>query len=148
MTQSSSPLKNQKHEKFATLIADGQLGWKAYRSVYGTKPSVSRANSARLLANASVRARVEFLQAENAKVAAMNREEKRQLLAEIARKAAVVSASNGGTVSNPDWRARIAAIAEDNRMTGESAENVNVKGTVGISINLGGFFDRGKATSK
>lgn len=112
----SSPLKNARHEAFAQSVADGNASSDAYREVYKVKASVARANAARLLAKASVRARVDFLQAENAATRALTRERKREILAKIAEDEGL------------DARARISAIQEDNRMTGEGEDTLNLKG--------------------
>ena len=51
-----------------------------------TTQGIARRNSSRLIkTNALVRARIEWLQAENARASALSRAEKRQLLAQIAR---------------------------------------------------------------
>lgn len=71
-----------------------------------------------------MRARIAYLQAENAKVAALGREETLQILANIARD------------SKQDTRARIQAIQENNRMNGWNETNFNVK-SEGIVFNLG-----------
>ena len=114
---SGSPLKNSKHEKFAQLVADGKTETDAYSSIYNTKSrNVARVNASKLLTNASVRARVRELQEENAKINAMSRAEKRNILATLAR----------DTKLTP--KDRISAIQEDNKMTGDSEEKVNVAG--------------------
>ena len=112
-----SPLKNAKHEKFAQLVANGKSETDAYSSIYNTKSrNVARVNASKLLTNASVRARVRELQEENAKINAMSRAEKRNILAMLAR----------DTKLTP--KDRISAIQEDNKMTGDSEEKVNVAG--------------------
>lgn len=123
-----SPLKNSRHEIFAQALADGLTESDAYKKAYNAKPSVARANASRLIANASVRARVDWLKRQNAKISALSRERKREILATIAEDKKL------------DARARISAIQEDNRMTGDSADNVNIGGD-GITINLGRFLD-------
>ena len=82
----------------------------------------------RLLTNVLVRARVDWLKRQNAMTKALSRERKREILASIAEDKKL------------DARARISAIQEDNRMTGDSADNVNI-GSDGITINLGRFLD-------
>lgn len=106
---STLPLKNSKHELFAQYIADGKSEKDAYQSVYGCKPSTARIESVKLYAKPLVRARVGFLKEQNAKVAALSREQKRLILAEIA-------------LNAKDDRVRIQAIQEDNRMTGDVDE--------------------------
>ena len=112
---STSPLKNSKHEKFAQYIADGKTEKEAYQLVYECKPSTARIESVKLYKKPLVRARVESLKSQNAAVKALSREQKRLILAEIAMNA-------------KDDRARIQAIQEDNRMTGDSEDKLNVKG--------------------
>lgn len=121
--EESKPLANSRHEAFAQAVADGKFANEAYREVYKCKDSTARRNASDLLTNALVRARVGWLQAQNAKVKALTRERKREILASIAES------------FREDSRARIAAIQEDNRMTGESADNFNVRGE-GIKIDL------------
>ena len=101
----SSPLKNSKWEKFAQFVAEKE----AYQLVYECKPSTARIESVKLYARPLVRARVGFLKEQNAKVAALSREQKRLILAEIA-------------LNAKDDRVRIQAIQEDNRMTGDVDE--------------------------
>ena len=113
----NSPLKNSKHEKFAQLVADGKSETDAYFDVYKTKSrNVARINASRLLTNASVRARVRELQEENAKTNAMSRAEKRNILATLARDFKLTPND------------RISANHEDNKMTGDAEEKVNVAG--------------------
>ena len=120
---SSLPLKNVRHEAFAQALASGKTEKEAYKEVYGCKDSTARREGCVLSTKPLVRARVVALQKENAKVQALTREKKREILASIAEDKKL------------DARARIAAIQEDNRMTGDSADNINVKGA-GININL------------
>lgn len=128
--EESKPLANSRHEAFAQAVADGKFANEAYREVYKCKDSTARRNASDLLTNPLVRARVGWLQAQNAKVKALTRERKREILAIIAES------------SKEDSRARIAAIQEDNRMTGDSADNFNVKGE-GFVFNLGGVLKNG-----
>lgn len=115
----SKPLKNARHEAFAQAVADGNAEADAYKKVYGVKADVARRSASRLLTNVLVRARVDWLKEQNAKVKALTRERKREILAKIAEDGAILS---------KDPRAVIAAIQEDNRMTGDCEENLNVKG--------------------
>lgn len=121
-------LTNSRWESFAQLVADGNAESDAYKKVYGVKADVARRSASRLLTNVLVRARVDWLKAQNAREKALSRERKREILASIAEDKKL------------DARARIAAIQEDNRMTGDSADNVNIGGD-GITINLGRFLD-------
>lgn len=114
----STPLSNSKHEAFAQLVANGSSETEAYYQVYKPKSrNVARISANRLFTNVSVRARVRFLQEENAKANAMSRIEKRNILASMARD------------SELSPRDRISAIQEDNKMTGEAEEKINVSGS-------------------
>lgn len=121
-------MTNSRWESFAQLVADGNAESDAYKKVYGVKADVARRSASRLLTNVLVRARVDWLKAQNARGKALSRERKREILASIAEDKKL------------DARARISAIQEDNRMTGDSADNVNIGGD-GITINLGRFLD-------
>ncbi len=68
-------LKNQKHERFAQLIATGKSGAGAYGQVYGRTGKVAEANGSRLLRNAGVAARVAELQARAEKKAVLTLKE-------------------------------------------------------------------------
>ena len=100
-----SPLNNSRHEAFAQLVANGGSEVEAYLEAYKCKSKKARSNSSRLLANDYVRARVSFLKDENARMNALSRSEKRDILAALAR---------NSELSPKD---RISAIQEDNRMT-------------------------------
>ena len=115
----TKPLKNARHEAFAQAVSDGNSEVDAYKKVYGVKADVARRSASRLLTNVLVRARVRYLQRQNAKISALSRERKREILAKIA---------EDGSILSKDPRAVIAAIQEDNRMTGDCEENLNVKG--------------------
>ena len=111
MNQNSKILNNTKHEAFAQLVASGKSETDAYYEIYKTKNrNVARVNASKLLTNATVRARVRELQEENAKSFGLSREEKRVILAGLAR---------NNELSPKD---RISAIQEDNRMTGDVDE--------------------------
>lgn len=120
---SSLPLKNVRHEAFAQALASGKTEKEAYKEVYGCKDSTARREGCVLSNKPLVRARVDWLKMQNAAVNALSRERKREILASIAQNEKL------------DARARISAIQEDNRMTGDNADNLNVKGA-GININL------------
>ena len=130
-----SPLHNSRHEAFAQFVADGKSETEAYFLVYKTKSrNVARITASRLLTNASVRARVRFLQNENAKLNALNRGEKRLILAKIARGDAleqVFVSKNGSEIMHApaSVKERISAIQEDNRMTGEAEDKINLSGS-------------------
>lgn len=118
---------------FAQLVADGKTLDRAYAEAYECAGgnSTPRTCASRLVStNALVRARINWLKEENAKVNALCRAEKRMLLARIARG----EVAEGETP--PTFRERIAAIQEDNRMTGDSVDTFNLKNE-SITINLG-----------
>ena len=81
------PLANQKHEVFAQFVAKGTSACEAYRKAYGDKLSsaVQRANSSRLLTNATVQQRVKWLQKSSASDTMLSIEEKRKFLADCIR---------------------------------------------------------------
>lgn len=120
----SLPLAHPKWELFAQAVASGKTAKESYQLVYECKPSTARIESSKLYTKPLVRARIDYLQAENAKVAALGREETLQILANIARD------------NKQDTRARIQAIQENNRMNGWNETNFNVK-SEGIVFNLG-----------
>lgn len=63
-------LANAKHESVAQLVSQGVSGTQAYLTVYnGTNANAANASAARLLATASVRARVQELQGKAAEQA-------------------------------------------------------------------------------
>lgn len=130
-----SPLTNSRHETFAQLVAGGKSETGAYFEVYKTKSrNVARINASRLLTNASVRARIRFLQDQNAAANALSRAEKRFILAKIARgeNPANPSAPNGpqeNTPPPPSVKDRISAIQEDNRMTGDAEDKIHLSGS-------------------
>ena len=118
---SDTPLSNQRQETFAQNVASGKTAQQAYMDAYEcTTQGIARRNSSRLIkTNALVRARIEWLQAENARASALSRAEKRQLLAQIAR-------------SGMEDSDRIRAIQEDNRMTGDAEDKVSFKGVFNL----------------
>lgn len=124
--QAAVALANSKWEKFAQFMADGKTAKDAYQMAFQCKASTARIQSVKLYARALVRARVDFLKSENARVAALGREESLRILAEIARNA-------------PDPRARIQAIIENNKMNGWAESSFNVRGE-GIIFNMGGLL--------
>lgn len=117
-----SPLTNSRHEAFAQLVANGGSEVEAYLEAYKCKSKkAARSNSSRLLANDYVRARVRFLKDENARMNALSRSEKRDILAALAR---------NSELSPKD---RISAIQEDNRMTGDAEEKINLSGSFNLN---------------
>lgn len=78
-------IANQRHERFATLVATGQSGAAAYRSCYRARGASAEANASRLLRNDKVRTRIAELQTATATAAVMSLEEKRLFLAAIVR---------------------------------------------------------------
>nr|DAL85816.1 MAG TPA: terminase small subunit [Caudoviricetes sp.] len=123
-TDGNSPLRNVRHEAFAQAVAGGKTSKDAYKEVYACKDSTARREGSKLSTNPLVRARVRALQSQNSEVQALTRAKKREILAAIA------------VSSNEDSRARIAAIQEDNRMTGEAEERFNFSGA--FSLKWGG----------
>ena len=124
--QGSSELENCRWELFAQAIANGKTAKEAYCEVYKCKGenNTARVGGAKLLAKALVRARVDWLQKQNSRVAALGREETLRILADIARNSEI------------DTRARIQAIQENNRMNGWAESSFNLK-SEGIVFNLG-----------
>lgn len=57
----NQPLKNQRHEKFAQLVAKGETGAAAYKAVYGGSDKAAKANGSRLIANDSLKDRIAAL---------------------------------------------------------------------------------------
>ena len=121
----SSPLKNARHEKFAQFVADGKSEKEAYKAVYNCKDSTARIEGSKLYTKPLVHARIEFLKAQNAKSAGLSREEKREILAKIAR---------SGRYDND----RIRAIQEDNRMTGDVDDSTHSSHVFNFNIPKGG----------
>lgn len=130
-----SPLLNPRHEAFAQLVANGNSDTQAYFEIYKTKSrNVARINASRLLTNASVRARIRFLQDQNAALNALSRAEKRFILAKIARGETPDNPSGSqNTQKNqtppPSIKDRICAIQEDNRMTGDAEDKIHLSGS-------------------
>lgn len=132
-----APLLNTRHEVFAQLVADGNSDTQAYFQIYKTKSrNVARINASRLLTNASVRARIRFLQEQNAALYALSRAEKRSILAKIARGEIPANSSGSQAPENatalPSIKDRISAIQEDNRMTGDAEDKVSFKGAFNL----------------
>lgn len=94
----------------------------AYAKVYNSTKPTSRRKADLLVRNVLVRERIDALKEQNAKAKGLSREEKRLLLAKIAR--GEVSMDNGYKTVPPTFRERIQAIQEDNRMTGDSDEKM------------------------
>lgn len=129
-----SPLNNSRHEAFAQLVVSGKSDTQAYFEIYKTKSrNVARINASRLLTNASVRARIRFLQGQNAALNALSRAEKRFILAKIARGEALPPPNTQSTQENPaaqpSIKDRISAIQEDNRMTGDAEDKIHLSGS-------------------
>lgn len=78
-------LKNQKHEKFAQLVADGASALDAYKKAYHCSMEAAAKNAWRLRENEGVKARVSELQEKAADNTVMSIAEKRRFLAEIKR---------------------------------------------------------------
>jgi len=78
-------LPNQRHERFAQLVAKGDSGGAAYRAIYGAKGASSHAAASRLLRIAKVSARIADIQRAAVGDSVMSLLEKRQFLALIVR---------------------------------------------------------------
>ena len=130
-----SPLDNPRHEAFAQLVVSGKSDTQAYFEIYKTKSrNVARINASRLLTNASVRARIRFLQDQNAALNALSRAEKRLILAKIARGETPANTSGSQNAPEsptplPSIKDRISAIQEDNRMTGDAEDKIHLSGS-------------------
>lgn len=126
-------LKNQKHERFALLVAQGESGSAAYREVYGRKGAVADANASRLLRNAKVRARIAELQQKAAEKAVLTLARKRELLREMAegeRPTKRAESADGPT----DTYDAVKAIELDAKLAGEFKEKVEVTGKIRVVI--------------
>jgi hypothetical protein len=126
----TDPLTNSKWEKFAQLVASGKSETDAYYESYKVKNKMgAMANGHRLMKNAIVRARIEFLQSENASKCAISREEAMNILADIARNA-------------DSSRDKISAVAELNKMNGWNKDKEQTSVADSIVINLGTFLSK------
>ena len=119
-SDAANPLKNARHEAFAQNIADGNSEKDSYKEVYNCKTSTARIESSKLYRNPLVRARVDFLKAQNAHANGLSRARKREILAAIAED------------SHQDPRARISAIQEDNRMTGDAEDKFKLSASFSL----------------
>lgn len=117
------PLEEPRHEAFCQLVADGATFCDAYAEVYDCSPSTARREAYRVSRLPLVRARVDALKWQNAEVKALSRERKLQILAKIAE----------NTLEDP--RARIAAIAESNKMTGDAKDQ---NGPLEVKVTIEG----------
>ena len=118
-------LTNQRHERFAQLVATGESGAGAYGEVYGRKGAVADANASRLLRNAKVRARIAELQQKAAEKAVLTLARKRELLREMAegeRPTKRIEDADGPT----DVYEAVKAIELDAKLAGEFKEKVEV----------------------
>ena len=105
----SQPLHNARHESFALAVVAGKPGAEAYRDS-GYANDKTGANAKRLTNNDQIKARIAWLKAQTATSTVLSQIHKRELLAAIAR--------------DPQARAsdRIAAIREDNHMSGDGGD--------------------------
>lgn len=76
-------LKNQRHERFAQLVATGKSGASAYGEIYGRKGGVAEACASRLLRNQKIMDRVAELQGEAAKGAVLTIEQMHDFLLRV-----------------------------------------------------------------
>lgn len=61
------PLKNQRHERFALLVAKGKSATAAYKEVYGGSEKSAEAHGSRLVRNGKVKERIAAIQTAAAK---------------------------------------------------------------------------------
>jgi len=78
-------LKNQKHERFAQLVATGMSATEAYRRVYKTTVKVAGSAGGRLLKNVGIQQRLTELQQKAAEGAVMTLQEMLEFLARVRR---------------------------------------------------------------
>jgi hypothetical protein len=104
-------LKNPKWEKFAQAVAAGASASQAYRIIKG-KGKNANVIAPRMLANVRIRARVQEFQQASATSTTLTMQERREILAKMAR--------------NPKNRPadRIAAIVADAKLAGELTDRV------------------------
>lgn len=98
---------NDRQRRFAELVVQGNSGRKAYEEVYDTSGASAEVNASKLLRNPKVEAYVKKLREEAKKLSIFTTASKLTMLYEIAR-----------DNQAEDPRVSIAAISEDNRMTG------------------------------
>lgn len=113
------PLKNAKHEKFCQLVADGKKAFEAYQVAY---PSCKnpRSASSKLSTKDTIKERVAFLQGQTETEKTLNRQEKREILAEIARDDELFPSD------------RLHAIKLDNAMSGDDKSEEGKQVTINI----------------
>lgn len=114
----AKPMANGRREKFCQFIADGLKPSEAYRKAYKCSPEVAMASVSRMLAYAEVKARIAFLQEQNAEDRAARRRRKLAVCESIwsgdgGRKAGGIDIPG---VSASD---RLRAIDIDNKMCGD-----------------------------
>lgn len=78
-------LKNQKHERFAQLLATGLSAAECYSKVYRKKGKVAGSAGPRLLRNVGIQQRLAELQQKSAVSSVMTLTEKREYLARVKR---------------------------------------------------------------
>jgi len=78
-------LKNQKHEKFAQIVASGESAGAAYRKVYHAKASTCETEGPAILRKPQVRKRVEEIQSKAEDKTVMTLIERRRFLADVVR---------------------------------------------------------------
>lgn len=113
----SLPLDNPKWEKFAfeyALLGNASL---AYRQVYGVQADTAYANSSKLLSNASIRARVDFIQrAQTDKAFAT-------IVASLEANKVIVHDADAVLTQVPDHQARISAATAALKSQGKWQES-------------------------
>jgi len=80
-----SPLDNQRHEKFAQLVAKGKPDMQAYQTAYECSIEVANSNACRLRGNDGVRRRIKHLQQLVERKTVLSMVERREFLARVVR---------------------------------------------------------------
>mgnify|MGYP001397656450 CR=1 FL=1 len=133
----SQPLKNQRHEKFAQLVAKGETGAAAYKAVYGGSQKNAEAHACRLVENGGVKDRIAALKQAAARKVEWSIAERLEFLREAALtppKDLTLSSRvcQGERVTKfgdyllvPD---KIKALVEYGRLAGDYKEKVEITG--------------------
>ncbi len=129
-------LKNQRHERFAQLVATGKSATEAYRKVYKTTVKVAGSAGGRLLKNVQIQQRMAELQQKAAEGAVMSLQEKLEYLAAVKRTPigevnetsplcqSVEWTESGKKLKMPD---KLKAIELSAKLQGEFKERVEVQ---------------------
>jgi hypothetical protein len=129
-------LKNQKHERFAQLLATGMSASEAYTKVYKKKGKVAGSAGGRLLKNVGIQQRLAELQQKAETAAVLTLADKREFLrrvvvtsiGEVDEKSPLCQSAeyseDGRKFKMPD---KLKAIELDAKLAGEFREQVEVK---------------------